>query len=93
MEILTAIYNGIMGFTSWMWSLPLLIILMGGGLIITVACDFVQFKHFGFMLKKTFGSARKGNSGKEGSISGVQAMVAWAAPLPSAVRAPCSGCG
>ena len=76
MEILTAIYNGIMGFTSWMWSLPLLIILMGGGLIITVACDFVQFKHFGFMLKKTFGSARKGNSGKEGSISGVQAMVA-----------------
>ena len=51
MEILTAIYNGIMGFTSWMWSLPLLIILMGGGLIITVACDFVQFKHFGFMLK------------------------------------------
>ncbi len=52
MEILANIYNGIMSFTAWMWSLPVVLILIGGGLIITVACDFVQIKHFGFMLKK-----------------------------------------
>lgn len=64
-----------MSFTNWMWSLPLLVLLIGGGIWITVACDFVQIKHFGFMMKKTFGSAKKGG-GKDGQISGIQAMVA-----------------
>jgi len=45
-----AIYNAIMAFTGWMWTLPMLIVLIGGGLVITVACDFVQIKHFGHML-------------------------------------------
>ncbi len=76
MEILANIYNGIMSFTAWMWSLPVVLILIGGGLIITVACDFVQIKHFGFMLKKTFSSTRNGNNRSGDGISGVQAMVA-----------------
>jgi len=42
MEILANNYNEIMGFTAWMWSLPVVLILIGGGLIITVECDFVQ---------------------------------------------------
>lgn len=43
------VYNAIMSFTGWMWTMPLLILLIGGGIAITVACDFVQIKHFGFM--------------------------------------------
>ena len=27
-----AIYNAIMAFTGWMWTLPMLIVLIGGGL-------------------------------------------------------------
>lgn len=69
------IYNVIMAFTSWMWSMPVLIILIGGGLALTVACDFVQIKHFGYMLKKTFGGMKEGG-GSDGKISGAQAMIA-----------------
>ncbi|MCI8913789.1 MAG: sodium:alanine symporter family protein [Lawsonibacter sp.] len=69
------IYNAIMSFTGWMWTMPLLVLLIGGGLVITVACDFVQIKHFGFMLRKCIGGAKKGNT-EEGKISGWSAMIA-----------------
>lgn len=48
-----AVYQAIMAFTNWMWTFPILALLIGGGLVITVACDFVQIKHFGYMLKAT----------------------------------------
>lgn len=57
-----AIYNAIMAFTNWMWTFPILALLIGGGLVITVACDFVQIKHFGYMLKATFGDAAHSKS-------------------------------
>ena len=69
-----AIYNAIMAFTGWMWTLPMLIVLIGGGLVITVACDFVQIKHFGHMLKTTFGDAAHNKD--ESGISSWSAMVA-----------------
>lgn len=74
MNILMAIYHGIMNFTNLMWSLPILILLMGGGLWITIACDFVQIRHFGYMLKYTFGNMTK--KGTNGHISPFQAMIA-----------------
>ena len=74
MELLTAIYNEIMAFTNMVLSLPLLILLIGGGLWITFTCDFVQIKHFGYMMKYTFGSMT--NKGTEGQISPIQAMFA-----------------
>ena len=57
-----AIYNAIMAFTNWMWTFPILALLIGGGLVITVACDFVQIKHFGYMLKATFGDVAHSKS-------------------------------
>ena len=69
-----AIYNAIMAFTNWMWTFPTLALLIGGGLVITVACDFVQIKHFGYMLKATFGDAAHSKS--EEGISSWSAMVA-----------------
>ena len=71
-----AVYNAIMNFTNWMWSWPVLVLLIGGGIFIMFMCDFVQIKHFGFMLRKTFGGITDKNKGKDGSISGVQAMIA-----------------
>jgi len=75
MEAVNAVYNAIMAFTGWMWTLPLLILLIGGGIVITVACDFVQIKHFGFMLRKCAGGAKKGGT-EGGKISGWSAMIA-----------------
>lgn len=70
-----AIYNAIMSFTNWMWGLPILILLIGGGLWITAACDFVQVKHLGRALKHAIGDAMHGKKG-EGHVSGFQAMTA-----------------
>ncbi len=71
-----ALYNAIMNFTSFMWSWPILVLLIGGGIILTVACDFVQIKHFGLMIKMTFGEMFAKKESSSGSISGVQAMIA-----------------
>lgn len=69
------IYNAIMAFTGWMWGLPMLVVLIGGGLWITVSCDFVQVKHLGQALKHAVGNALHGDKG-EGKITGYQAMTA-----------------
>lgn len=68
-----AIYNALMAFSNWAWSLPVLIVLIGGGLFLTVMCDFVQFKHFGAAMKQVFGNMKKTEKGK---ISGWQAVTA-----------------
>lgn len=41
-----AVYQAIMAFTNWMWTFPILALLIGGGLVITVACDFVPDQTF-----------------------------------------------
>lgn len=45
--MLTTIYNAIEAFTNWAWSWPVLVVLIGGGIVMTIATDFVQFKHLG----------------------------------------------
>ncbi len=71
-----AIYDVCMGISNWLWSLPILIVLIGGGIYLTIMCDFVQFKHLGTVFKKTIGdtltSAKKNGEG----ISGWQAVTA-----------------
>jgi AGCS family alanine or glycine:cation symporter len=72
-----AVYNAIMAFTNWMWSFPVLIILIGGGIWLTVACDFIQFKHFGYVMKRTIGAVFRSRKEKEkGKVTGFQAVTA-----------------
>ena len=76
MQILNTIYNGISAFTSWAWSLPILIVLIGGGIWLTIACDFIQFKHFGTMMKMTAGESLKKKTSTDGNtITGFQALT------------------
>lgn len=72
---MTSVYNAIMAFSDWMWNLPVLIILIGGGIWLTAACDFVQIKHFGTAMKKTIGGSFKKNNDKN-TVSGFQAVTA-----------------
>ena len=78
-----AVYQAIMAFTNWMWTFPILALLIGGGLVITVACDFVQIKHFGYMLKATFGDAAHSKS--EEGISSWSAMVGTSPTITNSV--------
>ena len=73
------IYDAIMAFSDWMWSLPMLVILIGGGIWLTFACDFVQVKHFWACMRHTFGTMFSKDNSAVGGISGFQAVTAYLA--------------
>ena len=65
----------LVAFNDWAWGPPMLIILFGGGIWMTVACDFVQFKHFGFIIKETLGKLLHSKKNGEGTVSAFQATT------------------
>lgn len=60
-------------FTNWLWSYPLLIIVVGGGLIIAARLRFVQFRKLAYINKQTFGKIFEKNHGGEGTVTPFQA--------------------
>ena len=50
------IYNAVLAFNSWIWGIPILIILIGGGLYLSFITGFVQIRHFPTIIKSTVGS-------------------------------------
>ncbi len=58
--------------SDFIWGPPLLILLVGGGIILTVTLGFFQFKYLPFILKETFGKMFKKPNG-EGTITPFQA--------------------
>ena len=47
------IYNAVSEFTGWLWGIPILIILIGGGILMTIVIGGIQFTKFGFIMKHT----------------------------------------
>lgn len=79
MSFFTGIYNAISAFTDWLWGIPILIILVGGGIVLAVTIGGVQFTHLGFIFKNTLGTLfdkKEKSERKPGEISPVQGMVA-----------------
>lgn len=56
--------NGIINFSNWLWGIPMLVILVGGSLFLTIKLGFFQFKYFGFAMRETFGKMFKKAEGK-----------------------------
>jgi uncharacterized membrane protein YgcG len=76
------IFGGeIMGFfdlidkaNDFVWGPPLMIMLLGVGIALTLFTGFFQFRHIGFILKKTFGEVlSQTKSEGEGTISAAEA--------------------
>ncbi len=70
----------LMAVNAWVnnlvWGPPLLTILVGVGVFLTVRTGFVQFARFRFMLRETFGKFfRRGGGAAEGDITPFQAMT------------------
>ena len=61
--------------SGWIWGMPMLIILVGGGLWLTIALGFFQFRYLPFILKETFGKIFAKSEG-EGTVSPFQAATA-----------------
>lgn len=62
--------------TNAFWGWPILIVLLGGGLIICARTGFIQVRYLPFILKQTFGKMFSSNVGGEGSVSPFQAATA-----------------
>ncbi|NLL23607.1 MAG: sodium:alanine symporter family protein [Tissierellia bacterium] len=69
------IIDALLTFSDWLWGIPMLVILVGGSLFLTIRLGFVQFRHFGFAMKETFGKIFHKQEG-EGTVSPFQAATA-----------------
>ncbi len=57
------------------WGPPLMILLLGVGIVLTAGSGFFQFRHFGWIMKSTFGALfSKARSG-EGTLTPMQAAT------------------
>lgn len=61
---------------SWIWSYPLLIMIVICGVVYTVRLKFMQVRHFPYIMKQTFGNMfKKGEVGGEGTVTPFQAVA------------------
>ncbi|MBX8993167.1 sodium:alanine symporter family protein [Staphylococcus pettenkoferi] len=66
--------NRVMAFTDWLWGYPIIILLLITSIFLTIYLNFVQFRHFIYILKQTFGRFNKEAKG-EGTITPKQALT------------------
>lgn len=76
--MLSKLYDAVMAATNWFWGIPVLIILIGGGIYLSACTGFVQFSHFGTAMKMTIGKTFGKNKEKveNGGVSGWQTVCA-----------------
>ncbi|MBR5559487.1 MAG: sodium:alanine symporter family protein [Oscillospiraceae bacterium] len=72
MQLIVNINNAINGFV---WGLPMLVLLMGAGLFLSLRTSFVQFRKFGHAMKNTIGKIFQKTEAKAGSVTPFQAMT------------------
>lgn len=65
----------ITAFTNWLWGPPLLALVVGGGVFLTVRLGFFQIVYFPYIMKQTFGKMFSKSDG-EGTVSPFQAATA-----------------
>ncbi len=69
-----AFVNMILSIANFMWGYPMLILLVGGGIVITIGLGGIQFVKLPYILKNTIGQSFSGKSKAEG-ISSFQALT------------------
>ena len=57
------------------WGLPILILLVGTGIFMTLRCRGIQFAHFGYAMKNTLGKIFKKHKAGSGEVTPFQAMT------------------
>ena len=72
MELISNINSAINGVV---WGPPMLILLVGAGIILTIATRGLQFRKFGYAMKNTVGRIFKKEKAGEGEITPFQAMT------------------
>ncbi len=62
--------------SSWIWGLPMLILLSFGGLYLSARLGFFQIKYAPYIIKQTFGRVLSKQKNGEGTVSPFQAVTA-----------------
>ena len=89
LEFITNINDKINGFV---WGIPMMVLILGVGVYLTISCGFPQFRHFLHIMKNTLGKAFEKGENKEGSVSPFKAMcTALAASIGTGNIAGVSG--
>ena len=74
------------------WGLPMMVLILGVGVYLSVRTGFIQFRHFGHIMKNTAGKAFEKTEKKEGAVSPFKAMcTALAASIGTGNIAGVSG--
>ena len=60
--------------SGWIWGIPMLVILVGAGITMTLTLKFFQFRYLPFILRQTFGKIFAKSEG-DGTISPFQAVT------------------
>ena len=75
---------------SFVWGVPMLVLLVGAGILLTCRTCGVQFRKFGYAMKNTAGKIFKKGEAKEGEITPFQAMSTALAGPSAPVTSPVS---
>ena len=59
---------------SFLWGPPMIIAIMGCGILLTIRSNFFVFRHFGMIFKKTLGSMKSAEGKKAGGVSPFEAL-------------------
>ena len=88
-DLITNINSTINGFV---WGLPMMVLILGVGVYLSVRCGFPQFRHFLHIMKNTLGKAFEKKEKTEGAVSPFKAMcTALAASIGTGNIAGVSG--
>ena len=71
MKNITEIINQ---FDSLVWGIPMLVLLLGTGVFLSIRLRFIQFRRFGYIMKKTVGQLFVRREKQEGSLTPIQAL-------------------
>lgn len=75
MNIINQFLETILAFTNWIWGIPMLVWLMGGGIYLAIRLRFIQFRRLPFILKNTIIKSLKKEATEKGKFSGWQAAA------------------
>ncbi|WP_028784443.1 alanine/glycine:cation symporter family protein [Thalassobacillus devorans] len=84
-NLITLIETGVADISNFLWTYVLAIILIIGGLFLTVQLKFFQFRFFGHVLQRTIGQIFKKNK-HEGTITPFQAFTSALASTAGATN-------
>ena len=80
-----SIYGLISAFTDWLWGIPILILLVTGGFILTLQIQGIQFTKIGFILKNTVGTLFDKELQRQKKAAGISPVQALTAALGATV--------